>query len=71
MLQDLGHLDERLFEGIIESLAQQLPKDVDAPQVIEYEDVRRRVASMLMEEQTRLEPRQQELLNKEWMLLFG
>lgn len=75
LLQDLGHLDERLVEGVIEAVAAELgagPGTAPGPElVVDYDDVRRRVASLLLEEQLRLPTSQQELLTKEWRMLFG
>lgn len=72
LLQDLGHLDETLVEQIIESLAPGLGAEVgETPVKVEYEDVRRGVARLLLDEQVRLPTPQRELLTKEWLLLFG
>jgi hypothetical protein len=71
LLQDLGHLDDVLFEQVLESISKALVPPGATHVVVSLDDVRRLVASMLMEQEAKLEDPQRKLLEREWALLFS
>jgi hypothetical protein len=71
LLQDLGHLDDVLFEQVLESISKALVPEGAAHVLVSLDDVRRLVASMLMEQEAKLEDPQRKLLEREWALLFS
>lgn len=71
LLQDLGHLDDVLFEQVLESISKALVPEGATHVLVSLDDVRRLVASMLMEQEAKLEDPQRQLLEREWALLFS
>ena len=71
LLQDLGHLDDALFEQVLESISKALVPEGATHVLVSLDDVRRLVASMLMEQEAKLEDPQRQLLEREWALLFS
>lgn len=71
LLQDLGHLDDVLFEQVLESISKALVPEGATHVLVSLDDVRRLVASMLMEQEAKLGDPQRQLLEREWALLFS